>query len=332
VGERDLIDRIKRSVGAPGPGTVIGIGDDAAVYEPPDGLELLTCDAFVEDVHFRRDFASFHEIGAKCMVANVSDIASMGGFPMRAVVSLCVPPDVSDADVDELYGGLLEVSRRYAIEIVGGDVVGSPHGLMVSIALTGVVDAGRLMTRAGAVEGDAVLVTGAFGGAEAGLRALVAGLPDEGAIATAKERHRRPVPRLAEAQALIDVATPRAMIDVSDGLASEVWHLAEESDVGILIREKEIPIAAGTLEVAHRLGLAAIDLVLGSGEEFELIVTIPPSEVDRAVEHVNAVTGTLLTRIGQVTEKSCGCVLIRPDGTGVPLPRAGYEHLTGTDG
>ncbi len=323
---------IRRSVGVPGRGTVIGIGDDAAVYEPPAGLELLTCYAFVEEVHFRRDFASFHDIGAKCMVANVSDIASMGGVPTRAVVSLCVPSDVADAEVGELYGGLLEIARRYAIEIVGGDVVGSPHGLMVSVALTGAVDPGRVMTRAGAVEGDAVLVTGALGGAEAGLRALIAGLPDEGGVLALKERHRRPVPRLAEAQALIDVATPRAMIDVSDGLASEAWHLAEESDVGILIREKEIPIATGVKEVSHEFGLAPIDLALGSGEEFELVVTIPPSEVERTVKHVSVVTGTALTRIGDVIERSRGCVLERESGATAPLPRTGYEHLTGTTG
>ncbi len=188
--EFELIEMIRKKVGPPGRGTVVGIGDDAAVYEPPGGLELFTADAFVENVHFRREYSTFREIGAKCMVANVSDIAAMGGFPTRATVSLAVPSDVAEGEIVELYDGLLEVAKRYAVEIVGGDIVGSPCGLTVAIALVGAVDGDRVLTRGGAVVGDAVLVTGELGGAEAGLVALERGLPDEGAIAIALARHR----------------------------------------------------------------------------------------------------------------------------------------------
>ncbi len=325
--ELELIERIRRLIGGPGPGTVVGIGDDAAVYEPPKDLELITCDAFVEGVHFRRDFATMREIGAKCMVANVSDIAAMGGLPTRAVISLCVPGDVTDADVDELYEGLSEITGRYAAEIVGGDVVGSPSGLVVSVALLGAVDAGRVTTRAGGVVGDAILVTGELGGAEAGLRALVAGLPDDDAVEAAKARHRVPTPRLAEAQAFIDVATPHAMIDVSDGLASEVWHLADEGSVGITLWEERLPVAPCAAAVAGRLGADPIALALESGEEFELVVAIPATEVERTIEHVTAVAGTRVTLIGEVTQAREGCRLVRRDGTIEPLRRGGYEHL-----
>ena len=159
-GELALIERIRRMVGAPGRGTVVGIGDDAAVLEPAGELELFTCDAFVEGVHFRRDLASFREIGAKCMVANVSDVAAMGGFPTKATVAVCVPPDVTAGEVDELYAGMLDACRRYGAEIVGGDVVSSPRGLVVSIALLGAVGRERVVTRSGAMVGDALLVTG----------------------------------------------------------------------------------------------------------------------------------------------------------------------------
>jgi thiamine-monophosphate kinase len=329
VAELDLIRRIREAVGPPGRGTLIGLGDDTAVYEPPWPLELLTCDAFVEGVHFRRDYATFEEIGAKCMVANVSDVAAMGGFPARAVLSVCVPPDVTDDDVDALYRGTLDVCGRYGAELVGGDTVGSPAGLIVSVALTGSVDRDHVVTRAGAVVGDAVIVTGELGGSEAGLRALAQGLSDEDGVRDAKRRHLAPVPRVAEARALIEVATPHAMIDVSDGLSSDVWHVAEESNVGIALEAGRIPLAPCALDLAGRLGVDPLELALASGEEFELVVAIPKNEVERTAEHVEAVTGTGVTCIGEVVSATRGCTLIRHGGEGEPLARSGYEHLMG---
>jgi thiamine-monophosphate kinase len=327
TGELALIERLRRMIGAPGRGTVVGLGDDAAVLEPVGDLQLFTCDAFVEGVHFRRDFASFSEIGAKCMVANVSDVAAMGGFPSKATVALCVPADMGAADVEQLYAGMLEVCRRYGAEIVGGDVVSSREGLVLSIALLGTVGRERVVTRAGATVGDVLLVTGRLGGSEAGLRALLAGLPREGAAGEAARRHAAPVPRLAEAQAFIDVATPRAMIDVSDGLSSELWHLAEESRVGVTVWESRVPVAPAAVAVARSLGVDPLELALGSGEEFELLVAIPASETERTIEHVCAVTGTEVTRIGEVVPAARGCTLVRADGSEVPLARLGYEHL-----
>jgi len=327
VAEFDLIGKLRSAIGPPGHGTLVGPGDDTAVYEPSGQLELLTCDVFVEGIHFRRDFATFEEIGAKCMVANISDVAAMGGFPSRAVLSVCVPPDMTDGDVESVYAGVLDVCAQYGVEVVGGDTVGSPAGLVVSIALTGAAARNHVVTRAGAVVGDAVVVTGSLGGSEAGLRALTEALPDEGGVLEAKRRHLLPAPRVAEAQALFEVATPHAMIDVSDGLSSDVWHIAEESGVGVVLEAESIPVAACAIEVAERLGVDPLELALASGEEFELLVALPEGEVARAAEHVKAVTGTALTRIGEVRESEEGCTLVRAGGSELPLARAGYEHL-----
>lgn len=327
VSEREIIASIRERVGAPGAATLVGIGDDAAVFEPPGGLELLTCDAFVEGVHFRRDFATLTEIGAKCMVANVSDIAAMGGFPSRAVVALCVPEGTPARDIEDLYTGLLDAGRAHGVEVVGGDVVASREGIVVSVALLGSADRDRVVRRSGAVVGDAILVTGQLGAAEAGLRALVAGLAGDASVEAAKRRHLAPVPRVLEAQAILEVATPRAMIDVSDGLASDVRRIAEESDVGVALREDRIPIAQAASDVARLLGADPLELALGSGEEFELVVTVPASEAKRTAEHVLAVAGTAVTWIGEVVEKDRGCTLVASDGRVAPLPRLGYEHL-----
>jgi thiamine-monophosphate kinase len=327
VAEFDLIRKLRDVIGSPGMGTMVGLGDDAAVYEPPGGLELLTCDAFVEGVHFRRAFASFREIGAKCVTANVSDAAAMGGFPTRAVISLCVPSDLTDEDVVELYRGALGVCAKYGAELVGGDTVGSPSGLVISVALVGSVDRGHVVLRSGAVAGDALIVTGQLGGSEAGLRALEGGLADEAGVRAAIRRHIAPSARVSEAQALIEVATPHAMIDVSDGLSSDVLHIADESGVGVRLMAESIPLAPYVPDVATRLGVDPVGLALASGEEFELVVALPKSEVERAAEHVTAVTGTPVTCIGEVTDRSSGCVIVHGNGTESELRPAGYEHL-----
>lgn len=327
VGERELIRRIREAVGKPGRATIVGIGDDAAVYEPPAEYELVTCDAFVDGVHFRRDFASFREIGAKCMVANVSDIAAMGGFPRRAVLSLAIPERMRTKDVEDLYLGFLDVAKHFSFEIIGGDMVSSRYELSISITLLGAVGRDRVVTRAGAVVGDVVLVTGRLGGSEAGLQVLTQGIPRNEIRNEAVRRHLRPIPRIAEAQAFLDVATPHAMIDISDGLGTELWHIATESGVGIRLREDAIPVARAAEEMAGTLSSSPEELALGSGEEFELIVCIPQSEVERTVEHVKAVTGTEVAVIGEVVAASEGCRLVRTDGAEVELPRAGYEHL-----
>ncbi len=327
VGERELIRRIREQVGAAGRGTIVGIGDDAAVIDPPGECELVTCDAFVDGIHFRRDFASYREIGAKCMVANVSDIAAMGGFPTRAVVSLAIPEDVSTRDIEELYLGFLDVAKHFAFEIVGGDMVSARDELFVSITLLGAVGRDRVVTRSGAVVGDAVLVTGKLGASEAGLQVLSRRIPPKGVRVDAIRRHLRPVPRIAEAQAFLDVATPHAMIDISDGLASELWHIATESGVGIRLDEGAIPIDPAAEELAGTLATTPEALALGSGEEFELIVCIPQSETARTIEHVKAVTGTEVVAVGEVVAAEDGCTLVQKDGAVVELPRAGYEHL-----
>lgn len=332
MGELELIRRIREKLGGPGRGTIIGLGDDAAAFEPAVGIELFTCDAFVEGVHFRRDLASLREIGAKCMVANVSDIAAMGGFPARAAVSLCVPAGTADAAVEELYDGLTDVAGRYALEIVGGDLVSSRHGLIISIALIGSAERDRVVTRSGAVVGDAVVATGSFGGSAAGFAALLQKIAVDDAVEAARRRHLSPTPRLAEAQALLDVATPHAMIDVSDGLSSDVWHVAEESGVGITLHEERIPIAPSAIALAERLRRDPLELALGSGEEFELLVAIAASELIGTIDHVKAVTGTDVTSIGEVVDASSGCTLVGRDGSVGPLERSGYEHLSGDEG
>ena len=323
VGEHELIDLIRKAVGGPSGATLVGIGDDAAVYEPTGELALLTCDAFVEDVHFRRSFAAFGLIGAKFVISSVSDIAAMGGFPTHAVVSLGVPGDMSAADVERLYAGMLDAARRYGVEIVGGDIVASRSGLLASVAMVGTVSRERVVTRAGAVVGDVVLTTGRFGGSEAGLKSLTEGLKNTGLVRAAMRRHLEPVARIAEAQALIDVATPHAMIDVSDGLSTDALHIAEMSGVSVDIHAELVPVSADARTLAARTGRDPLWHALNDGEDYELLFCLPNSQgADLAQAGLDDLPVAL---IGEVTDHD-ESRLVTADGTARRLLPEGWEH------
>ena len=233
LGERGLIKRLRHRIPAPGPDVLLGIGDDAAAVAWGGDTLLLTTDTLLEGVHFRRSTATLREIGAKAIAVNVSDIAAMGGEPCYALLALALPPSLAVADVDELYAGLLEMAQQHGVALVGGDTCTAPGGVVLSVTLVGRV-AGEPLRRSGARPGDAILVTGTLGAAAAGLAVLERG-PDSvpPAVAEAVVRsHRVPTPRVAESRVIRASGWATAMIDLSDGLATDLGHIAAESRVG----------------------------------------------------------------------------------------------------
>ncbi|HDN67617.1 MAG TPA: thiamine-phosphate kinase, partial [Firmicutes bacterium] len=240
IGEFGLIERIKKWVTPDDSSVVVGIGDDAAVVQDrPDLYRLITTDAFVEGVHFRREFATPWQIGWKAMAANLSDIAAIGGEPRWAVVSVAFSETISVEEVEELYRGMNAVSSSFGCSIVGGDTSFSPDRMLISIAVIGEVEKERLTLRRGAKIGDAICVTGELGGSEAGLQVLKEkGPTDEDVV----RRHLEPRPRLREARTIGEVCRIHAMIDISDGLSSEIHHICHESRVGARLFAAKIPI------------------------------------------------------------------------------------------
>ncbi|MGH7265168.1 MAG: thiamine-phosphate kinase, partial [Candidatus Rokuibacteriota bacterium] len=181
LGERALIERVRRRLGPRPPEVLVGVGDDTAAIAWPGGTLLLTTDTLVEDVHFRRATSTLRDVGAKALAVNLSDIAAMGGEPRYAVLALALPPRTPAAEVDELYAGLGEMAARYGVALVGGDTCAAPDRIVVTITLVGRVE-GRPLLRSGARPGDAILVTGTLGASAAGLAALDRGplpLPPE---------------------------------------------------------------------------------------------------------------------------------------------------------
>jgi thiamine-monophosphate kinase len=331
-GEFGLINRIKQITGLSGPGVLLGIGDDAAVLKPPDGRMLVTMDMLVEGVHFDLSFISPFNLGAKAMAVNISDIAAMGGRPRYALVSLGATDSTTDQEVEELYRGMVQMARSYEASIVGGDTVRSPGGLILDVVVIG--EALHPVTRGGARPGQLVGVTGQLGASAAGLAWLMAkkGGLASGGLDTRDEAmlvaaHLAPLPRVAAGQALAASGAVSAMIDVSDGLASEVNHIADQSAVGIEIELDRIPVGQATRAAARLLEVDHLGWALAGGEDYELLFTFAADKLE-AVRESLALSNTPFQTIGRVLPKENGVVLIGSSGTRRRLESRGYNHFS----
>jgi thiamine-monophosphate kinase len=298
-GELEVIERIRRLLSPLGGAAEVGIGDDAAVVAEPDGgALLLTADVLVAGVHFDLALSDPSDVGWKAVVANVSDIAAMGGEPLYALVTLVVPPGFA---LSGLYEGLAESAGAYGVQVVGGDL-SAGNELCVSIALTGRCPRCPPVFRSGARAGDVIFVTGPLGASAAGLRLLRAGESSGACV----EAHRRPVARVAEGIAAA-TAGATAMIDISDGLATDLRHLAAASGVGA--RLEEVPVAPG----------ADLEEALTGGEDYQLLFSAPdPAAVQAAFE---AARLRPPLAVGVCVQDPIELTL-----AGEPLAGRGYEH------
>jgi len=322
IGEFGLIGRlIERSAALAPPGreVLVPAGDDAAVLGLAPGQRLVaTTDILVENVHFSREWCGFEDIGWKAAAANISDIAAMGALPRWLLVALGVPRECDLESLTALQEGLARCAADYGVTIVGGDITGSPCGLLVSVCALGTLERAPLL-RSGARPGDALMVTGALGGSAAGLAIARAGgalTPEEQALV---ERHRRPHPRVKEGLALGDSGLVGALIDVSDGVAGDAARLSEASGLRVVIEAESLPLAPGIVEVAARVGANHLDWALSGGEDFELLLTAP-SESLPALRALLAPLGCPLTPIGRC-EAGAGVEIV-----GHP-PARGYDHF-----
>ena len=337
LGERGLIRRIRRSAAAVAgsPGLEVGIGDDTAVLTVPPGHKLLaTTDLLVEDVHFRRASAGPADIGWKAMSVNLSDIAAMGGTPRWALVALAVPADTDVDAVDAFYAGMAEAAAPHGVTVVGGDTSASAGGWTVNVTLLG-VHPGEPRFRSQARVGDTVLVTGSLGASAAGLHALEIGLDRarEAGVAGVKlgeitRAHLRPRARVAEGRWLGQAPGVHAMMDCSDGLATDLGHICRESGVGARVQLEHVPVAAAAREAARALGVNARDWAVSGGEDYELLLTCDPAVAERLIAGLAEATGAPLTSIGRIEGAAGELVLVDAAGAPVAMP-GGFEHFHG---
>jgi thiamine-monophosphate kinase len=326
VGEFGLIERLRHRL-ATTQNAVVGIGDDAAVLQPTRGHVLLvTADALVEDTHFRCSWISPDDLGWKSLACNLSDIAAMGGRPTHAVVSLALPPDLQVEFVEAMYRGMRTLAKAHGVGIVGGDLVKSPEALMISITVVGEARPAHVVLRSGAKVGDAILVTGALGASSAGLALLESGKPVPRALLPAARAHVRPTPRVQEGQVLGASGRVTSMIDVSDGLAGDLAHICEESRVGARVALERVPVAPACTAVTKMIGGDAIAMALSGGEDYELLFTCAPKDVERLTRLVKRTTGTAVTEIGHIVAARLGLRLVLRDGRSRDL-RGGFKQF-----
>lgn len=302
----------------------IGIGDDAAVWQPSSShRSVITTDALIENVHFSFDWMSREDAGWRAMAANASDVAAMGARPRLATVAFGVPADATPHDILDCYRGMDACARASSIEIAGGDLTRAP---VWTIAITAIGDVrpSNVKLRSGARPGDVLAVTGELGASRAGLLHLRGEIALEGDDADAAIRaHRRPIPRVVEGQWLGASRNVRAMMDCSDGLSTDVLRLLRASHAGVAI--ETVPVAAAARAAASRLGIEAHRFALAGGEDFELIVSVAPRAFSHLAARFEERFGRTLHRIGRV--EADGRAVVVNEGREEPLERSGWDHF-----
>lgn len=328
-GEAEIISRIRRRARAADQ-VLIGIGDDAAVFQHDSATNLIACcDLMVEGVHFRREWAAPRLIGRKALAVTLSDVAAMGGAARFAMVSLALPEALPDGFIEELFEGIFELADSSDVSIIGGDTSGSVDSLFIDTSVIGECAAGRAITRSRAGTGDDIYVTGALGASALGLLLLergfrLADLTGGDARAEALMKHLAPAPQLKVGQAIGGRGLATAMIDISDGLSTDLSHILDESDCGAIIKADKVPLA--TCVCSFGADDSAIDplrLALDGGEEYELLFTSPPENQNRIAE-MSEEFGVPITAIGRIVAGK-GLRLERDGSFETVLP-SGYEH------
>jgi thiamine-monophosphate kinase len=326
IGEFGLIKRIQKRPFAKSPQVIVGIGDDAAAVLPTPGKSLLlTTDILVERVHFDLAFSTFFQVGYKAVSVNVSDIAAMGGRPLYFLVSLGLSGKEFLADIDQLYRGMEQASRKMPLGLIGGNIAASRTRFFVSITLIGEASKSRLVTRGGGRPGDLLYVTGTLGDAAAGLE-ILRQKDKVSSFGTLIRRHQVPKARWKEGLLLAEEKIPSAMIDVSDGLSSDLTHLAHQSGVGAEIELSHIPISPSLKRYARSIGADPIPYALHGGEDYELLFSVPPKKANQM--DVLIQDKTISARcIGSLVRKEKGLLVKDRKGMTYPIEAGGYDHL-----
>jgi thiamine-monophosphate kinase len=306
-----------------------GIGDDTAVLEPSGGAKILaTTDLLIEDVHFRRAWATPFDIGWKAMAVNLSDIAAKGGRPRWALVGLALPAPADRGDVEAFYDGMRQAAAPHGVVIVGGDTSASPRGWFINVTLLGEHE-GTPHLRSAARPGHAIAVTGTLGRSAAGLAALEAGRERVGnGPLAAVAAHLRPVARVAEGRWLGAAPGVGAMMDLSDGLSTDLGHICRESGVGARVALDRLPVDAVVRRIAQDLHVDPLAWAVAGGEDFELLLTCDPASVEALADGLRRATGTGLTAIGMIDGPEPRVTFLDRGGRPVAMP-AGYEHFRG---
>jgi thiamine-monophosphate kinase len=332
IGEFGLIHRIQKLLkkeGVKTPGVTLGIGDDTASVRPRPGYELLvTCDCLVDGQHFLSDRITPLDLGRRAMVANISDIAAMGGQPLYALVSLGLRTDMPVADVENMYRGFAIELNPFGASIIGGNITKTRDAIFIDITLIGEVEEGKLMLRSSAKVGDAILVTGYPGQAAAGLQFLLRSKSSKDLLEHPLVRiYNTPSHRAREGQEIARSGLATSMIDTSDGFLGDLGHICQDSGVGAELLQEELPISNDLRQAALELKLDPYELFLQDSDDYELIITSAPKNVVKICSAVASVSDVPVTEVGKITDSVGDIQLILSDGARRHITPAGWDHF-----
>ena len=334
IGEFGLIERLTKDFPSKNESTVKGVGDDCAVMDYGDKQVVATTDMLLEGIHFDLTYVPLKHLGYKAAMVNISDICAMNAEPTQMLVSIGVSSRFGVEQIEELYAGIYLACEKAGVDVVGGDTCASLNGLTISITCMGVVEKGKAVMRSGAKENDLICVTGDLGAAYMGLQLLerekkvffASGDADFQPDFAGKEYI---IERQLKPEACIDTikflkekgVVPTAMMDVSDGLSSELLHICKESGVGCAVYEEKIPIDYVTASMAEEFNMNLTTAALNGGEDYELLFTVPLSEYER----VKDLEGIHI--IGHITEASAGRLFITRDGQAIEIKAQGWKSF-----
>lgn len=308
-----------------------GIGDDAAVYKASSFFDEVVCvDTMIEGIHFTKETMAPYDIGYKALAANISDLAAMGAEPSFYIVSIAIPPHWEDDDLSGLYKGMAELGDRFEMDLIGGDTVSSAHELMVSITVIGRVETGRRLLRRNAEPGDIIFLTGPVGRSASGLKLLL----EKGRHAsfssieqTLLSCHQRPEPQVKTGRLAASLSARIALNDISDGLASESFEIAEASGVQMHLEHELVPVPD---EFAGYDPSDYWEWMLYGGEDFELLGTVEAGSWEE-FQRLSEAAGINVTNIGRVEAGAAG-VWLHHHGNAEALEKKGYNHFSGKEG
>ncbi len=332
LGEFGLIDRLTQGLPTVNPSTIRGVGDDCAVIRNHDTDMLVTTDLLLEGVHFDLTYVPLKHLGYKSAIVNFSDVYAMNGTPKQITVSLGISKRFTVEHIEELYSGIRLACEIYGVDLVGGDTTSSRQGLVISITCIGEADPDKIVTRSGAKDTDLICVSGDLGAAYMGLQLL-----EREKVASAGQKDFEPnfagkeylVERQLKPEARKDIVrelaqagiVPTAMMDVSDGLSSELMHICNDSGVGCRVFEERIPIDYQTAIMAEEIDMNVITAALNGGEDYELLFTVPLHSHDK----VKDLPGVKV--IGHITKPELGCAMVTRDVAEIPLQAQGWNPL-----
>lgn len=332
LGEFGLIDRLTGDIKIYHPETIKGVGDDAAVIDAGEKVILFSTDLLVEGIHFDMTYMPLRHLGYKAAVVNISDIAAMNGIPKQITCSIAVSSRFTVESLDEIYAGFKLACEKYKVDLVGGDTSSSTKGLVISVSILGEASKDEVVYRSGAKSGDLLCVTGDLGSAYLGLLVLERekkvfeanpGMqPELAGYDYFLGRQLKPEARTDIRNLLQGLGIkPTSMIDISDGLASEILHICKQSGTGCRLYEEKIPIDDTSRQLAMEFKIIPSVAALSGGEDYELLFSVPQSDYEK----IKDVAG--ISIIGHMTPAGEGKFMITPDGQSVPLTAQGWDGL-----